>query len=265
MDSFPQLSTGSSLQYPLQKSQVFRTLANRSGDGTNSKYSDGGWRTIRWELSFAGLTSSEWQNLSNHFVMAEGRLNSFQFLDGSDNLLLWSEKPTNNAWNVDPLSEVTLGAADPNDNSSGFSLRNLGSAWQGISQGIPAPAAFTYCFSVFARSTTDSQMLLSMNGNGQQLQHQVVVGTDWRRYVLSGSLPGTDQLVQFSLRIEQASKVDLFGLQVEPQMGASRYKKTNSLCGVHSNCRYDQDELGVVSDRPDSYSTTIRLISREPI
>ena len=265
MNFFPQLSTGSSLQYPFQRSQVLRTLKTAGEDGTVSKYSDGGWRNVQWELEFAGLNSSEWASIRGHFAMAEGRLNSFPFLDGSDNLLLWSEDLSNSAWMVDPLLQVSPSVADPNNTNHGNGIHNAGIALQGISQTIAAPASFTYCFSLFARSTSGSQMILTINGNGQQLQQTVTVGSDWRRYMVSGNLPGSDNLVRFGLQIEPANRVDLYGLQVEPQMGASRYKKTTSLCGTHADCRYDQDQLGVTSDREGSYSTTIRLISREPI
>ncbi len=263
MDYFPQLSTGTSTQYPLKKSLTFRTITLTSEDGRVSKYADGGWRSIQWELQFAGLTSTEWTNLSNHFADAEGRLNSFPFLDGSDNLLLWSGDPSNSAWTVDPLLHLASGGADPNGGTEGAGLQNSGTTWQGISQTLAAPANFTYCFSVFARSSASAQMRLSINGNGQQLQQQMAVGVDWRRYYVSGSLPGTDKLIHFGLQIDQGNQVELFGLQAEPQMGASRYKRTTSLCGVYAACRYDQDQLILTSDRPESYATTIRLIFRE--
>ncbi len=265
MDYFPQLSTGNSVQYPLKKSQSFRTVTVTSADGRSSKYEDGGWRTIQWELQFSELTGDEWLNLSNHFAIAEGRLNTFPFLDGSDNLLKWSEKLSDGVWTVDPMFHSTEGVTDPIGGTQGLRIQNVGTTWQGISQRLPAPAAFKYCFSVFARSEGGSHLTLSLNGNAQQIQQEFPVDTAWRRYVVSGSLPGTEQLAVFSLQIAGSSQIDLYGLQVEPQAGASRYKKTMALSGVHSITRYDQDELRLTSSRPGEYSTTVRLTSREPL
>lgn len=265
MDYFPQLSTGSSLQFPLKKSQVFRTLSVSTEDGRVSRYSDGGWRSVEWELQFSGLTSAEWTNLSGHFTVAEGRLRSFPFLDGSDNLLLWSEDPGQSAWTVDPLLHFSPGISDPVGGTRGIGFQNSGISWQGLVQSIPAPASFTYCFSVYARSAAGGQIGMFINGNGQQILRTAYVGTDWQRYFVSGSLAGTDNMVHFGLQVDQSNEVDLYGMQVEPQTAASRYKKTSSVCGVHAECRYDQDELSVISDRPESYATTIRLIAREPV
>lgn len=265
MDYFPQLSTGNSAQYPLIKRHSFRTATVTSADGRSSKYEDGGWRNIQWELQFAGLTSEEWTRFSNHFANAEGMLNTFPFLDGSDNLLKWSDKLSDSAWTVDPLLTSTIGIADPTGGTQGLRIQNAGIAWQGVQQTLAAPAAFTYSFSVSARSDAGARMRMNISGNGQNVQQEFAVDTEWRRYVVTGNLPGTDLLVHFGLQIDQANQAEIFGMQVEPQIGASRYKKTTALNGVHLNTRYDQDELKLTSDRPGEYSTTIRLISREPL
>jgi len=263
MDFFPQLSTGNSIQYPIKKTQVFRTATVTSEDGRCSKIADTGSRAIEWEIQFAGLTPSEWAGVANHFATAEGRLNSFPFLDGSDNLLKWSEKLSDPAWTVDPLLQVTEGAADPHGGTSGLSVHNTGTAWQGFTQTLAAPAAFTYTFSLMARSDSATHMRVAISGNSQQVQREFVLDQSWRQYVVTGSLPGTELTVDFGVLIDPGSQAGLYGLQAEPQMGASRYKRTTAMNGLHPNTRYGQDELKLTSDRPDSYATTIRLISRE--
>jgi hypothetical protein len=265
MDYFPQLSTGNSLQYPLKKNQVCRTVTITSEDGRNSKYADNGWRSIQWELQFTELTREEWASLSNHFATAEGKLNTFPFSDGSDNLLKWSEMLSNNVWTVDPLLHSTEGIADPIGGMHGLRVQNAGTTWQGFSQRLPVPAAFTHCFSVYARSDGSTHLRISLSGNAQQTQREFALDTEWRRYVVTGSFSGTDELVTFGMQIDGSNPVDIYGMQVEPQTGASRYKRTLALNGVHPNTRYDQDELKLTSNRPDEYSTTIRLISREPL
>lgn len=265
MDYFPQLSTGNSAQYPLKKHHAFRTVRAMSEDGRISKYADGGSRCIQWELQFSELTSDEWLRLSSHFASAEGRLNSFPFLDASDNLLMWSEKLNDSVWTVDPLLHTPGGATDPLGGTHGFRIQNTGATWQGFSQRLPAPANFTYCFSVYARSEVDGQLRITSTGNAQQVQQEFTTGTEWRRYAISGSFPGTEDLVSFGLQISGGSQVEVYGLQVEPQAGASRYKRTMAVNGVHPNTRYDQDELRLTSNRPEEYSTMIRLTSREPL
>lgn len=108
-------------------------------------------------------------------------------------------------------------------------------------------------------------MRMNISGDSQQVQQEFAIDPEWRRYVVTGNLPGTELVVHFGLQINQGNQVDLFGMQVEPQTGASRYKKTMALNGVHQSTRYDQDELKLTSNRPDEYSTTIRLVSREPL
>jgi hypothetical protein len=56
---FPQLSTGSLAQYPIQKRRVMRTVVNQAADGNQYKLADAKAEAVEWTLKFQTLTGAE--------------------------------------------------------------------------------------------------------------------------------------------------------------------------------------------------------------
>src|SRR5207244_9174402 len=92
MQCFPQLLTGASSQYPIQKRNSTRTIRNRCLDGREIKLADPAGSSIEWQLTFQELVDAEIASLLGFFVGTEGSLGTFTFLDPTDNLLAWSER-----------------------------------------------------------------------------------------------------------------------------------------------------------------------------
>src|SRR5579863_2785879 len=157
---FPQLSTGSIGQYPIQKRRALRTVVNEAADGSQYKLADANFPAVEWTLAFQTLTDAERDALLALMDNVEGRLGSFTFLDPADNLLVWSEDLTQTAWTNNSLVTVTAGVADPNGGTSANGISNTGSGALPIEQIINGPGWFRYAFSMQARSGASQQLTL---------------------------------------------------------------------------------------------------------
>jgi len=252
---YPQLGTGALSQFPIRKQRRARTLVNAALDGSSIKLADPAGGTIQWALTYAGLSDAEIGALEQFFASAEGTLNGFTFLDPAANLLAWSGTPGEAAWVLDPQASVTTGIQDPAGGSGAWSLTNAGAAPQGISQTLAAPGGYTYCLSAYARSqaATTATMLL---GSGQASR---VVQTEWSRIVFAGTGDAAAAEIRFGLQIPAGSVVEVYGMQAEPQAGASRYKASTT-GGVYQNARLSDDELAVTTTGVNRHSCTVNII-----
>src|SRR5258706_7988767 len=230
---FPQLSTGAVGQYPIQKRRLSRTVVNEAWDGTRLKLADTDAAAVQWTLDFQTLTGNERDSLEQLFRGVEGRLGDFTFLDPTDNLVCWSEKLDEPAWERNLLLTIIPAVADPNGGSSANRISNSGSAALAIQQTVNGPGWFQYGFSVEARSDQIQQLTLFRSTLTQTHSAPFSISPEWRRILLSGKFSGSDESVTFGMEIGPGGSVDLFGVQVEAQPGASGYKKTLSKCGVY--------------------------------
>src|SRR5271170_7124501 len=125
---YPQLTTGAVSQFPVIRSTNMRTVANQLASGFTIRMTDTGAQKAQWRLRYASLTDGERGSIESLFEAAEGQLNTFTFLDPTDNLLMWSEDWTQPVWVADPLLHVTGGQADPFGGSDAMQLTNTGEA-----------------------------------------------------------------------------------------------------------------------------------------
>src|SRR5215213_6561827 len=76
---FPQLSTGSIAQYPIEKRRLSRTVVNEASDGSRVKLADPGARAIEWTLAFESLSDEERSALvRRHTQRHDRRLELFE-------------------------------------------------------------------------------------------------------------------------------------------------------------------------------------------
>jgi hypothetical protein len=130
---FPQLRSGAVAQLPLQRSENYRTLRNALADGSVIQMSDASFARVVWTLKFSDLTVDEAQALQSLFRSADGRLNTFTFVDPSANLLCWSEDLTQPVWSVDPQLALS-GVQDAFGGAAGTQITNGAAAVQSVSQ-----------------------------------------------------------------------------------------------------------------------------------
>ena len=255
MLAYPQLATGALSQFPVQKRHRWRTVVNTSLDGRPIKLADPGAEVTEWQLAYAGLTDDEIGALQQFFAATEGTLNGFTFLDPTANLFAWSDKLDNAAWAKEPFFLIAGGIADPAGGTNAWRLTDSGGGAQNISQTLSAPAGYVYCLSVFARSPQPAPVTL-LHGTDRADR---TLGTNWSRIALTASGDASAESIAFGLELPAGGSVDVFGLQVEPQAGASAYKATTT-GGVYENARFRDDVLSITTTGVNCHSATVNII-----
>ncbi|MEO8129857.1 MAG: hypothetical protein ABJF23_21175 [Bryobacteraceae bacterium] len=259
---YPQLSTGTLAQYPLRKTLLKRTIVNDCLDSRSVKLADVFAAQVAWQLDYAGVTQAEWDQLKWLFLAAEGRLETFVFLDPTDNLLRFSENLSSTVWQKDGLLQLSGSVADPMGTTRATRLVNAALVNQSIAQTIEAPGWFSYCFSVFVRAATPGPVTLTRRSADGADSRTEIVGPAWRRLQSSGSIDGTAPQVAFEMAVPTGAIVDVFGFQAEAQPLPSAYKKTASQSGVYPSTRFREDTITPVAAGPNDYAVQIQLISK---
>ncbi len=217
---------------------------------------------VQWQLQYSGLTDNEWSSIEQFFQSAQGRLNTFTFLDPTDNLMMWSEDWTQPVWTADPLLQVSLGVADPLGGTGAVQLANSAQTTQRVLQAIAGPSGFQYCFSVYVRSDSPTTVNLVMTSQGQDSLYEISPGSAWNRFVTPVVLPVQQDGISFGLQLPAGVRIDVFGAQVEAQIAASVYKKNIDLGGVYSTTRFDSDSLTQITGAQNQHSCTVNLVSQ---
>ena len=221
-----------------------RTVVNRGADGRSIRYADGGGQSVEWELNYAELVDSEAAALEDFFRETEGRLRSFVFPDPLGNLLAWSERFEEEAWQADPQLALAGELGDPYGTLRAYLVRNNGAAAQGLRQTAPLPPDRMYCFSVYAKAAAPAAVTLT-RGDERKL---CAVGQEWTRLILAGQSEGGGESVTFGIELGSGAEVRIFGAQVEGQIGASGYKRTTSWGGVYEAARFRDEELRITAE-----------------
>jgi Conserved hypothetical protein 2217 (DUF2460) len=258
---YPQLTTGAITQFPVTRTTYMRTVANQLPSGYTIRMADTGAQKVQWRLRYSALTNGEQSSIESLFEASEGQLNTFTFLDPTDNLLMWSEDWTETVWAPDPLLEVTAGISDPLGNTGAMQLTNTAQTTQQIIQNTSAPSSFVYCYSVYLRSAVPATIQLVVTATGQTTLTPVTTGATWARVTYAGSLSVQQDTIGFGVQLPAGVQVDAFGAQVEAQPGAGLYKKTIDLGGVYTSTRFSSDLLLVTATAPNQNSCQIDLIS----
>jgi len=256
---FPQLSSGATGQFPMQRQRTARTVVNRSIQDYTVKLADPGAAVTQWNLSFNEMSDQELAALEALFQAVEGRLTPFTFLDPCDNLLAWSEQQDQPVWQADPLLTLTANISDPLGGTGAFQLTNPSGATLLLQQSIAAPASLNYCLSVYARSNSSARVWL-VRGTETNAGS---ISTGWTRLTSAGQLESSGDSLSFGVALDPGSTVDVFGMQVEAQPAASLYKKTAENGGVYSNVRFRDDTLVITTIGPGRHSSKVSLVNVE--
>lgn len=246
---FPQLATGTAMQFPGTKRVVRRTVLSESADGRRVKLADPGAALSEWQLEFRGLTDAERGAIETLFAATEGRLGSFGFLDPFGNLARWSEDLGAVTWVRDSGVLLTPGVADPLGGSAATRVEGPGR----VRQTLSVPGWFQYCASVWVRGGDVRVFLGPVEGMFEG-------GAAWRRVSMPARLSGTGEAVE--LGVEVAGAAEVFGFQVEAQAGASKYKRTTSRSGVFSSASFAEDALAMTADGVNNHSARVRIQAR---
>jgi hypothetical protein len=260
---FPQLSTGASALYPLTKTSRQRTVVNTLGDGSIDIYADPDARSLGWEIQAKGLTAGEWGTIEALFEATSGMWQTFTFLDPAGNLLAESETFSASSWTNGALVDLTAGVSDPLGTTRATLVTNAGAGTEGVGQTLPVPGNFHYCLSVWARTDSSTSLILTIATTGGSATKTFAVGAQWVRVSLSANLGLSTNSVTFSAQMSAGGTVDLFGMQVEAQLGASDYKQTGTSGGVYSNARFGADTITVTAQGTDVYDAVLQIVNTE--
>lgn len=258
---YPQLSTGTSGQYPLGRERSARVVRRTARDGSARSYLDSPAERVGWRLNYQGLTDAEREALEELFVACEGRLKSFLLLDPAANLLAWSEDFTQSTWTRDPLLTAMPGLDDPWGETRATLLRNVSGVAQELSQSIPGCGLFTYCLSGYVLAP-GILVTLGIASGASRVERTVRMGTGWERIWVAGQ-PGMDAgTVLFSLAFEGGAEAAVVGLQAEAQPAPGGYRRTASRGGVYPEARFSTDALTWTRRGPNDNVVQIRMESR---
>jgi hypothetical protein len=260
---FPQLSTGASGSYPLTKTSRQRSVVNTLGDGTTDVYADPDARSLGWELSAKGLTTAEWGAIEALFQATSGMWQSFTFLDPAGNLIADSENFGGSAWTNGALISLTPGAIDPFGTTRATRVTNAGQAAEAIAQTLPVPGNFHYCLNVWAQAGSVTSVTLSISTTGGSAAKSFTLGAQWARIALSANLGQNTNSVTFGAQVSAGGAINIFGMQVEAQLGASDYKQTGTRGGVYPNARFGADTITVTAQGTDVNDAVIRIVNTE--
>jgi hypothetical protein len=84
----------------------------------------------------------------------------------------------------------------------------------------------------------------------------------WSRLVHSSKVQDVSETLSFGLEVGAGGTVEVFGLQVEAQPGASMYKKTASRGGVYAKAFFQDDALTLTSEGVGEHSGIVRVRAR---
>jgi hypothetical protein len=257
MSLFPQIGTGSVAQFPLTRSQTWRTIMNQLESTEQIMLPDAAASQIVWRLGYQDLTDTETGALSSLFASSRGSFGAFTFIDPMANLLGWSEDLSQAVWQLG-LLQYASGLSDPLGTLRASSITNPSAGPQTLEQTVALPGSYIACFSVYLRSDTAGSVTLHRDGTSVT----VAVGPAWQRVYVNGA--GSSGAVQasFSISVAAAQTIDVWGWQVEVQPYPSAYRQTTAPRGIYEETYFENDELSIASTSCGLSSCDIRLLSR---
>ena len=260
MLAFPQLPSGATAQFPIKKHCARRTIVNTLTDGHTVTLADPGAALSQWQLTYQSLDDAELDILQQFFATCEGQLTAFTFLDPLDNLLAWSEALDQGVWQASTLLQMTAGIADPTGGTAATRLTNPTGADLTVQQTINAPGWFSYCFSLYVRGQSGANISMFLQA-GTSIARSYALRTDWNRVQLGGSLNTTAESLAIGIVIHAGESLDIFGLQLEPQMAASIYKRSLSASGVYPAAHFQDDAFAYTTSGPNSHNCVLTIMA----
>jgi hypothetical protein len=177
--------------------------------------------------------------------------------------MLESENFVASAWTNGALIHLTTGTPDPFGTTRATSVTNAGLGTEVIGQTLAVPGNFHYCVSAWARTASGTNVTLAITTAGGSATKTFALGTQWERISISANLAQTTDSVTFAAQLTAGGEIDLFGMQVEAQLGCSDYKQTGTRSGVFRNARFDMDEITTTAQGTDVYDAVLRIVNTE--
>jgi len=220
---------------------------------------DAAARRLVWQLAYSALSSSDLQLLTSLFAACAGTLRSFTFIDPTDNMLAFSTNLQAPVWSTSPQIVVRGGAPDPYGGTTAFVLTNNGQAVQTITQTLNVPAAYQYCFSIYAMSSASAQIVLSRQGSAAQAEATIPISSAWNRIAGAGVLNDLGTKLTVGVQLAPGQQVTVYGPQLEAQIAPSRYRPTAQKGGVYATAHWGLDQFPVTAQAPNLFATEFSI------
>ena len=257
MRIFPELSSGAAAQFPWRRTIGYRAVRNSFVAGEEIDFGDVSFETRRWELPLIDLEDDEWQAIRDLFEETGGRRLPFTFVEPGANLLAWSESLDEDVWVRSTGVAINAGQPDPSGGAAAVSM-SAGGSWT-VSQSIAAPASRAFAASAWLQCSVSGSTLGLSDGAGQTKQLPIDGDGAWRLYELPWRQASAAEQIIFQISGSGGATIGAYGLQVEPQLGRSSYKRTRAQSGVFANAYFDQDSLEQSVTAPNQNSGTVRI------
>lgn len=258
---FPQLTSGAIAQYPLRRTASTRTLVNEMPDGSAVKMPDPDARACIWELRYSGLSNAERALLESFFLVAEGRLNAFTFVDPAGNALRWSDDLNSGVWRKDGMLSVNA-SDEARELARILRVTNAGQVMQGVEQTVAAPGRMVWCLSAFVRSGSPALVRCTLHNSNGTIESVWTAAPQWTQIWCSGSIPGDEAEIKARFEFEAGSTVEICALQLQPQPMPGSYRRTAGTSGVFASTRFDSDTIEFRANGVDDHAAVIHLRSR---
>lgn len=256
---YPQLLSGATAQFPLQRTYSVSNVINKQEDGSCYRATSVDPPLLSWELRYKHLTDLEVDTLKDFFEAARGRSNTFTFLDPAGNLLAWSEDLSKAVWEKSPL--LTVVALDT-DFPKVSSLTGRGAGAPRISQLLACPASALINFSLMARTDGSGALHVAVSDASGRAEKSFMLDRTWRRYSVSHQGSGQSEGKTTELSFDEGMQIEVTQLCVSAQPGPGSYVKSSGLSGVRTSTRFDQDTFTVTAANQNDFSCVVKLRNR---
>lgn len=257
MRVFPELASGAAAQFPWRRLIRCRTIRNRFPGGDEIDFGDVPFERRSWELPLADLEDAEWQLIRDFFAETGGQRLPFTFVEPGSNLLAWSDSAAETIWQKTAGAAVTSGGSDPKGGTAATTL-SAGSSWS-LSQTMAAPAGRAYFASAWVKSASAGVAIELSDGAGQMKSVAVAGDDNWHLQELPWREMSAAEQMVFRVTGPSGAAASVYGMQVEPQVARSSYKRTSAQAGVFANARLEQSSLIETLNAPDQNSGTLRI------
>ena len=156
---------------------------------------------------------------------------------------------------------MTSGTTDAWGTQRAFRLTNGSAGSLRLQQTLETPASYCYTLSLYARANQPGRIRLLRGTDALDC----AVTPTWRRLFFTGDEQSTDESITFGVELDAGAAVEVCGLQVEAQPGASTYKKSDGKGGVYTEARLATDSLNITTHGPNRHACVLQVRHAEHI
>lgn len=255
----PQLSSNSSMQFELRRSVVAYESRNRLAGGSHIRGLNVRRPKRVWDVSYRGLSETEYVALGEFQIAVEDAGGEFTFLDPFSNLLTCSEDLTSVWWQRGPW--ITVIETAPPEAWSGrvHTVTNAGNATEAVSQELGIAGSGTLCASGRFRTNSLNAGRIAVSCEGTSFSAPIRSDGNWARVHATASIASQATPLTLSMEVEPGCTIDIKDLQLEHQAFPSCYKPTKTSGGVYPEASIVYGSTQILQHGPKWFDYSFRI------